>query len=361
MPNKTLLYVGTYTRPAPHLVTANGKGIYVYEFDTETGRLTHLHTIEGIDSPSFLAIDSHKRYLYAVSEVWGWKEGVISAYAINQGSGELTYINKQATQGGVCPYIRGDNTDRYVLMVNYWEGKNAAVFAIREDGGVAPTTCTIEYSGSGIRHNHPRSHCIELDPTNQYAYIADLGIDKIVVYRFDTSQGCLIPDTVPSIEVEPGSGPRHITFHPDGKFAYVIQELAGTVTAFVYDPRNGALQKLQTVSTLPAGYTGPIQAADLHLTPSGKYLYGSNRGHDSIVIYTVDEQTGTLTLIGHRSTQGKTPRNFAVDPTGTFLLAANQDSDTIVVFKIDPQSGHLEETGQIVACPTPACLKMIQV
>ncbi|MHB8626487.1 MAG: lactonase family protein [Aggregatilineales bacterium] len=361
MTNKTLLYVGTYTRPAPYLNTTNGKGIYVYEFDRETGHLTHLHTIEGIDNPSYLALDSRNRYLYAISEVWGWKEGVISAYAVNPSNGELTYINKQVTQGGICAYVSVDKTDRYVLMVNFWEGKNAAVFAICEDGGLAPTTCTIEYSSSGVHHDRPHSHCIELDPTNKYACIADLGIDKIMVYQFDAVKGCLVPNAVPGIEMDPASGPRHFIFHPNGKFAYVIQESAGTVTAFAFDASSGTLQKLQTVSTLPAGYSGHIQAADLHLTPSGKFLYGSNRGHDSIVIYAVDENTGMLTYVGNQSTKGKTPRNFAIDPTGAFLLAANQDSDNIVIFKINSQSGQLEETGQITECPTPVCLKMVQV
>src|SRR5258708_2764867 len=361
MPEKTLLYVGTYTRPAPYLDATNGKGIYVYEFDTTTGKLTRLHEVEGIDNPSYLAIDSQNRWLYAISEVWGWKESTISAYAIDKTSGELTYLNKQATQGGISAYVRVDRTDRHVLLVNFWEGKNAAVFDIREDGGLAPTTCTVEYSGVGVHHDRPHSHCIELDPSDQYAYIVDLGIDKIMMYRFDAKNGCLTPNAAPNIDLEPGAGPRLVVFHPNGQFAYVMQEVIGAVTVFAHDANSAALRKLQTVSALPPGYSGPLQAADIHLTPSGKFLYGSIRKHNSIAIFTVDENTGMLTYVENQSTKGQTPRNFAIDPTGTFLLAANQDSDNIITFKINQQAGRLEETGHITDCPTPACLKMIQV
>ncbi len=361
MPTKTLLYVGTFTRPAPYVDATNGKGIYVYEFDTSTGKLTHLHDVEGIDSPSYLAIDSQNRWLYAASEVWGWKEGTISAYAIDKTSGELTYLNKQVTQGGICAYVKVDHTDRHVLVANFWEGKNVASFAIREDGGLAPVTCTVEYSGVGVHHDRPHTHCVELDPSNQYAYVVDLGIDKIMYYRFDAKNGCLTPGTIPGIDLESSSGPRFFIFHPNGKFAYVMQEAIGAVTAFKYESNNGVLHKLQTVSALPPGYSGPLQAADIHLTPSGKFLYTSIRKHNSIAIFAVDEKTGLLTYVENQSTKGQTPRNFAIDPTGTFLLAANQDSDNIITFKINQQSGRLEETGHITDCPTPACLKMIQV
>ncbi|HLY24977.1 MAG TPA: lactonase family protein [Aggregatilineales bacterium] len=359
-PEKTLLYVGTYTQPLSYHASAKGKGIYVYEFDAATGTLTPLHEVEGIDNPSYLAIDSQKRWLYAISEVRGWKESTISAYGIDKSSGKITYLNKQVTQGVICAYVTVDHSDHYVLLVNWYEGKNAAVLAIREDGGLAPTTCTVEYSGIGVNNDRPHSHCIELDPSNRYAYIAEMGLDKIMIYQFDTKKGCLMPNTVPSVDLEPGSGPRHFVFHPNGKFAYLIQETIGTITAFSHDAGTGALLKLQTISALPPGYSGPVQAADIHVIPSGKFLYASIRKQNSIAIFAVDEKTGLLAYIENQPTKGQTPRNFAIDPSGTFLLVANQDSDKIVVFKINQKYGRLEETGQVADCPTPACLKMIQ-
>lgn len=362
--SRTLLYVGTYTRPAPYLSTTNGQGIYVYSVDPANGALTYLSEAQGIDSPSYLEIDHHNRCLYAVSEVWGWEEGLCSAYRIDVQTGALSYINKQPTQGGINAYVSIDKTDHYVLAVNYWNGKSVVVFPIREDGGLAPLSDAVQHHGSGpvaARQDRSHAHCAVPDPTNKFVFVADLGIDKIMIYKLDLENGKLIPNDIPSLDLASGAGPRHFVFHPNGQFAYVIQELNSTISAMSYDSTRGALELLQTVPALPEGYTGDSHCADLHVAPSGKFLYGSNRGHDSIVIYAIDENTGRLSYVGHQSTKGKTPRNFAIDPTGAFLLAANQDSDTIVTFRIDPQTGLLAETGNIAPVPTPVCLKMIQI
>ncbi len=361
--SKTIAYVGTYTRPDPSLPGINGQGIYVYSFDSDSGALTLLSETQGIDSPSYLAIDATKRHLYAVSEVWGWEECTLSAYRIDPESGALTYINKQVTQGGLSCFVSVDKTNRYALVANYWSGKGVVVFPIREDGGIDPISSAVQHHGSGpntVRQDRSHAHSAQTDPTNTYVFVPDLGIDKVMIYRLDHEHGTLIPNTVPSLNLPPGTGPRHFVFHPNGRFAYVIGELAATITALSYDQSSGALDALQTVSTLPEGDTGIKFSADLHITPSGKFLYGSNRGHDSIVIYTVDEHTGKLTYVGHQSTLGSTPRNFAIDPTGAFLLVANQNSDTIVTFRVDSQTGLLHEIGQISA-PTPVCIKMIEL
>jgi 6-phosphogluconolactonase len=209
------------------------------------------------------------------------------------------------------------------------------------------------------RQDAPHGHCILADAANRYVFVSDLGIDKLMSYRFDAQNGQLTFNS--SVSLAPGAGPRHFVWHPNGKFAYIIQELNSTMTAMAYDATNGSFDVLQTGSTLPAGFTGITSCAAIQIAASGKFLYGSNRWSDTIVIYAIDDQTGLLTLVGHQSTHGKTPRDFAIDPTGTYLLAANQDSDTVVTFRIDPATGKLQDIGQVVEIPTPVCLKMIQI
>jgi 6-phosphogluconolactonase len=256
-----------------------------------------------------------------------------------------------------------DATGRFVLVANYGSG-SVCVLPIGRDGGLGDAADVVQHQGSSVnprRQQGPHAHSITLDAANRYAFAADLGIDKVMVYRLDTASGKLIPNDPPWAQVKPGAGPRHFDFHPSGKYAYLINELDSTITAFAYDASRGIIREIQTVPTLPADFRGASTCADVHVSPSGKFLYGSNRGHDSIVIFRIDEATGRLSYVGHELTQGKTPRNFAIDPTGTFLLAANQNSDTIVTFRIDQQTGKLTPTGHVAEAPMPVCLKLMPI
>jgi 6-phosphogluconolactonase len=362
--SRILLYVGTYTHPEPFLKSATGQGIYLLELDPETGALTPIGEPADIDSPSFLAISPDENVLYAVSEVSTWPEGTVTAYKIDRTTGSLTFINKQGTLGRSTTYVSVDPSNRVVMVANYGDGRSAAIFPIRPDGGVAQASDSVAHSGTGLiesRQDKPHSHSIQADPTHRFAYVADLGIDKIMIYQLDTENGRLLPNTTPSLDLPPGTGPRHFAFHPNGRFAYVIGELNSSITTLAVDSETGSLKALQTVPTLPEGVDpASSHASDIHIHPSGKFIYGGNRGHDSLVIYAVDNETGHLTYRGHQSSFGSTPRNFAIDPTGRFLLVANQNSGTIITFRIDLQTGALHETGNVASIPTPVCLKMLE-
>ncbi len=254
-----------------------------------------------------------------------------------------------------------DRTGRFVLVANY-TGGNVSVFAVRRDGRLSSATDVVQHHGSSVNKEHqggPHAHCLILDHANRYAFAADLGLDKVLIYRFDARAGKLTPGKEPWAQLKPGAGPRHFTFHPNGRYAYVINELDSTLTAFSYDAVNGTLHSMQTVSALPKDFSGNNDCADLHVSPSGKFLYGSNRGHNSVVVFAINESTGKLTYLEHTATQGKTPRNFAVDPTGRFLLVANQESDTVVTLRIDRVTGRLKPTGHVAEVPTPVCLKFL--
>ena len=352
-----LLYIGTYT-------SGRSEGIYIYRMNLMTGELKHFKTVKGVVNPSFLAIDSQRHHLYAVNEVMelaGKPGGGVSAFAIDEKSGDLRFLNQQSSLGGAPCHVTVDRTGKFVLVANYGGG-NVSVLPIQRDGSLGAATDMVQHQGSSIntqRQKGPHAHCIILDRSNRYAFAADLGLDKIMIYRFDAKKGKLTSHKAPSAQVKLGAGPRHFTFHPHSSYAFVINELDSTVTAFIYDGVRGTLKEVQTISTLPEGFSGTNYCADIHVSPSGKFLYGSNRGHDSIVAFAIDERTGKLTLIGHESTRGKTPRNFTIDPTGKFLLAANQGSDTVVSFRIDPVKGSLSPTGHVTEVPTPVCLKLI--
>lgn len=342
------VYVGTYTR-------RGSEGIYVFHYDPASGALSPLSTATGIQNPSFLAIDPQRRYLYAVNEAGG---GAVSAFAIDPATGGLTPLNRQSSHGDGPCHLTVDPTGQYVLAANYSSG-SVCVLPIGEGGALGEATNHIQHEGSSVnprRQRGPHAHSINLDPAGRYAFVPDLGLDKIMIYQLDLDQGVLRPNDEPWVAVHPGAGPRHFAFHPNGQYAYVINEIDSTVTAFAYDPERGRLSELGVVSTLPAGFQDTSWCADLHVAPSGKFLYGSNRGHDSIVIYAIDQDTGMLTLVGFEPTQGKTPRNFGIDPSGTFLLAANQDTDTIVAFRIDADSGTLSPTGHVTSVPAPVCV-----
>lgn len=359
--HRILLYVGTYTRPAPYLGTTNGQGIYVYSVDPASGGLSAVSEMQNIDSPSYLTISPDKRHLYAISEVWLWPEGTLTAYAIDPQTGELSYINKQPTLGSINAYASVDHDNKVAMVANYWDGVSAVVFPIRADGGLAPASDSVSHAGSGVnaaRQDKSHAHCILADPTNSWVYVADLGIDQIVCYRLDHENGRLVKHG--STMLKSGTGPRHMVFHPNGKFLYVIGELSSSIERLVFNSETGELTPMQSVPTLPDGVDHESShCSDIQIHPSGKFIYGGNRGHDSLVIYAVDPQTGHLSYVGHQPTKGETPRNFAIDPTGTYMLVGNQDSNTIVTFRINQQTGSLEETGHVATVPTPVCLKMI--
>jgi len=352
-PQDVLVYVGTYTGKG-------SEGVYVYRLDVSTGALTLVGKTTGLENPSFLAIDLKGRCVYAVRES-GRKGGAVIALSRNPTTGELTILNEQPSGGqGPC-YVTVDREGRFLLAANYGSG-HVAVLPIADDGRLLPPSSAVQHEGSSVnpsRQKEPHAHCIVLDAANRYALAADLGIDKVMVYRLDSEHGKLLPNDPPSAECEPGSGPRHIALHPNGKHVYVIEELSSTIAAFTYDAGSGTLKPFQKIGTLPAGFHGKSTCADIHVHPSGRFLYGSNRGHDSIACFAIDEKTGALRPLSHEPTQGKTPRNFAIDPSGTFLLAANQDSDTIVSFRIDQDTGALTPTGQVCRVSMPVCLKMV--
>ncbi|HXG46506.1 MAG TPA: lactonase family protein [Methylomirabilota bacterium] len=355
-----LVYIGTYTGP-------KSKGIYLSRLNADTGALTPAELAVETPSPSFLALHPSGRFLYAANEVGRFQDqptGAISAFAIARGTGRLQLLNQQPSGGAGPCHLVVDRAGRNVLVANYGGG-NVAALPLEKDGRLKPASAVIQHTGSSVnpqRQKEPHAHSINLDPANRFAYAADLGLDRVLIYRFDSAGGSLVAAQPPFVRVKPGAGPRHFAFHPNGRFAYVINELDCTVTAFRCDPKTGELKTAQTISTLPPGETHQpgFSTAEVQVHPSGKFLYGSNRGHDTIAVFAIDQKTGTLTPVENEPTQGKTPRNFGIDPTGSFLLAANQSSDTIVVFRIDPKSGALEPTGAKIEAPSPVCIKFLR-
>jgi len=353
-----LVYIGTYTSGK-----SKSEGIYIYKLNLLIGELKPYKTIKNVVEPSFLAIDKQHRYLYAVNETEkfeGKNSGAISAFVINQTDGNLQFLNKQPSLGGAPCHVSISDNGKFVLVANYLGG-NVAVFPVEKDGKLGALIDLEQHSGTGAnkdRQEAAHAHSINFDKSNRYAVACDLGIAKILVYKFDSKTGKLELNEQPFFQTRTGAGPRHFAFHPNGKSAFVINELDSTITTFFYDGNRGTLKENQTVPTLPADFSGANTCADIHVSPNGKFLYGSNRGHDSIVSYRIDKK-GKLEFIEHTLTGGKTPRNFAIDPTGKFLLAANQNSGSIVVFRIDEKSGKLTASGIKAQVPMPVCLKLI--
>jgi 6-phosphogluconolactonase len=354
-----LVYFGTYTGK-------KSKGIYVSRLDAATGKLGTAELAAEISSPSFLAAHPKGGFLYAVNEVStfeGKKAGAVTAFSIDKATGKLTQLNQQSSVGpGPCHLVT-DKAGRNVLIANYGGGSVAAL-PVAKDGSLRPASSFVQHTGSSVnkgRQEAPHAHGIYLDPANRFAYVPDLGLDKVLVYEFEASEGKLAANEPSAASVAAGAGPRHFAFHSKGRFAYVINEMNCTVTAFACDPKKGTLTELQTLSTLPAGESvkSGYSTAELYAHPSGKFLYGSNRGHDTIVGYTIDQKTGKLTLIGHTATQGKIPRSFGIDPTGEWLLAGNQNSDTVVVLSIDTRTGRLTPTGQTIEVGAPVSFAFV--
>jgi len=354
-PGELLVYVGTYT-------SGKSEGIYLYKLNLSSGELSHVATTRDVKDPSYLTLAPSRRYLYAVNELEefaGQKTGAVSAFAVDQRTGDLRLLNQQPSLGGSPCYVVVDRTGKFVLVANY-SGGNVAVFPVDRNGSLGAAADVRQNEGSSVnteRQQGPHAHCIELDATNRFAYVCDLGTDKIMIFRFNQRQGKLIPGKVPWVQAKAGAGPRHLTFHPGGKFAYVLNELHATVTAFAHDRVDGNLKEIQTTPTLPRETTAADTGADIHVSPDGRFLYCSNRGHDSIAAFKIDQRNGGLTFVAHEPAGGKTPRNFAIDPTGTFLLVANQKSDNIVTFRRDRKTGRLSATGHAAEVPSPVCLK----
>jgi 6-phosphogluconolactonase len=359
-PNTMLVYIGTYTGP-------KSKGIYVSRLDLAAGTLSTPELAAASANPSFLAIHPTRELLYAVNEIGqyeGKPSGSVSAFAIERATGTLKALNQQPSVGAGPAHITVDHGGRNVLVANYGGG-SVAVLPIAADGTLKAATAFMQHAGSSVnasRQKEPHAHSVIVDSRDRFAYVADLGIDKVMVYRLDAAAGTLTAADPAFTAVQAGAGPRHVSLHPNGRYAYVINELTNSVTAFTRDAERGALTTMQTVSTLPAGTEAPptFSTAEVLVHPSGRFLYGSNRGHDSITLFTIDEKTGRLTFVETQPTQGSTPRGFGIDPTGAYLIAGNQRSDTVIVFRIDQKTGRLTPTGSKIEVGAPVSVKFLK-
>jgi len=349
------VYVGTYT-------DGTSRGIYRLTFDAVTGALTEPALAVEARNPSFLALHPAGRFLYAVGEIssfGGAKTGTVSAFAIDAKTGHLALLSEQPSEGADPCHLVVDRTGRNVLVANY-SGGTVAVLRIGADGRLARASSVRTHLGTGpnkSRQEKAHAHGIYLDAAERFALSPDLGADRVFVYRFDAAKGTLEPHG--AAPLEPGSGPRHLAFHPSGRFVYVINELLSTVTAFSYDAERGSLAPLQTVSTLPAGFAGESSTAEVAVSPDGRFVYGSNRGDDSLAVFAVDPSSGRLTAKGHAPVGGKTPRHFTIDPSGRFVLAAHQDSGTIAVLRLDPATGMPAPAEATVRVDKPVCLRPV--
>lgn len=352
-----LAYVGTYS-------DRGGKGIYAYRFDSKTGKLVDLGLAVATPDPSFLAISKDGKFLYAVNETstyQGQPTGSVSSFAIHKDTGKLTPLNTLSSRGPGPAHLVIDRSGKSLLVANY-DGGNVAVFPILENGSLGDASAFVQHKGSSVvpdRQKGPHAHDIAMSPDNRFALVADLGLDQIIVYPFDANKGTL--GTPHVVKVHPGAGPRHLAFSPSGKFVYLINEIQCTINSFSYSAANGDLQELQTVSTLPKDFKGANDTAEIEVHPSGRFLYGSNRGQDSVVLFAIDPAKGTLTNAGFTLTRGKTPRNFAIDPTGHWLFAENHESDNFVIFKIDEKTGQLTPQGDALHVPAPVCIKFVAI
>ena len=348
-----LVYFGTYTG-------AKSKGIYVSRFDPATGRLTAPELAAATASPSFLALDPSRRFLYAAGEtsfLEGKRVGAVSAFSVNAKTGRLTFLNRQSSGGeGPC-HVAVDQTGKCLLVANYGDGSIAAL-PIQADGALAEPGTVIQHKGSSVnptRQAGPHAHSMTIDAANRFVLACDLGLDQVLVYRFDAAKATLVANDPPFVAVKPGLGPRHLAFHPSGRVVFLISEMGSALTAFSYDAKRGTLKEVQTISTLPKEFAGNSAGAEVQVHPSGKFVYGSNRGHDSIAVFGFDANRGQLTSLQSQPTQGKIPRHFALDPTGQWLLAENQGSDSVVVFRVDAKTGQLSPTEQRISVGSPVC------
>ena len=356
-PKEFFVYIGTYTK-------TEEQGIHWLKLEMATGKLTAVGKLAGQKNPSFLAIHPNKKFLYAVNEIGnykGEKAGGVSAYSINPKTGALTFLNQQSSKGGAPCHLVVDATGRNVLVANY-TGGSVVSLPISRKGRLRKASSFMQHEGSSVlkpRQAAPHGHSINVSPGNKFAVAADLGLDKVLVYGFNAKGGKLTPAGF--TKVAPGAGPRHFAFHPNGKFAYVINEITLTVTAFGWHEAKGKLSELQTITTLPVEPGKGMSTAEVQVHPSGKFLYGSNRGHNTIAVFSINGKTGKLKAIQHQSTLGKTPRNFGIDPTGKFLIVANQSSGDVFTFLINQNTGELKPNSHSVKVPMPVCVKFLDL
>ncbi|MCX8156904.1 MAG: lactonase family protein [Verrucomicrobiae bacterium] len=346
-------YVGSYTGP-------KSKGIQYFQFDASTGRLSGGALAAEVANPTWLVVHPSRKYLYALSEVGGAQGGGITAFALEAASGRLTRLNTQSSGGNGPCHLAVDRTGQCLLVANYGSGSVAAL-PIRADGSLGEAASLIQHQGASVnpqRQKGPHAHSVDVDPANRFVLVCDLGLDKVLTYRLEPAKALLAPAEPPHVATAPGAGPRHLAFHPNGRWVYVINELNNTVVQYAYQADKGSLTPLSTIPTLPEGFTGQNTTAEIAVHPNGRFVYGSNRGHDSIVVYAVDANTGRLTLVQHHPSGGKTPRHFALDPSGRWLLSGNQTSGNLVVLAVDNATGRLSETGHSVEVPA-VCVQFV--
>lgn len=352
-----LVLVGTYTGE-------HSDGILAFRFDEGTGTLAPAGLAAAARNPSFLAAHPNGRWVYAVNEIADYddeKGGSVTAFAMDAATGRLRELNRQPSRGGAPCHLSIDGTGRVLLVANY-SGGNVTALPIAEDGSLGAPSSVGQHQGRSVhpeRQKRPHAHSVRVDATNRFVVAADLGIDQLLVYRLEPDGPTLRAHEPPSVRLSPGAGPRHFAFHPGGRWLYAINELQSTVTVFRWDGATGTLASHQTIPTVPDDARGDNSTAEIAVHPSGRFVYGSNRGHDSIVVYAVDEASGVLRLVGHHSTRGRTPRHFSLDPSGRWLIAANQDSHSLVVFEVDERTGSLTAHGEPVQAGAPVCVLFV--
>jgi 6-phosphogluconolactonase len=362
-PNATLVYAGTYTK-------GKSKGIYVFRLQTENLEVSQNITLVPLGlageavNPSYLELDPKRRLLFAVNETdmfQGKPGGAVSVFSVDRSTGKLTLLNQQPSKGAGPCHLALDKDGRNVLVANYGGG-SVTVLPVGPDGKLGEPSDFVQHSGKSVnpdRQAGPHAHCVTLDPANKFAFVCDLGLDKVMAYRFDSAKGKLTPADPAFTQVKAGAGPRHMVFRPDGRFAYVINELNSTITGFSYDPESGHLKEIETVSTLPPYFDGKNTAAEIGIHPTGKFLYASNRGNETVVLFDVDRDKGTLTYIEEQGTGGKTPRQFGIEPSAKHLTIANQDTDTLLICRIDAGNGRLKPSGVFATVPSPTCVQFL--
>jgi|SRR5579872_242289 len=362
---KTLMFVGCCNRALPYFATANGEGISAFDFDEATGRTSPLGVTPGIDNPTFIAVSPDGRTLYATSEILGWNEGTVTAYAINRATGGLDYLNKQPTRGSIAAQMSFDRAGKYLLLVNYGVGlmtqkpnRSVVVFPLLPDGSVGAPIAEATHSGPGhdpIRQDRPHAHCVLPTPDNRYIIVSDLGLDQLIAYRFD---GGITQQT--QLTLPPGSGPRHFVFHPHSLHAYVANELNSTVASLDFDAADGQLAVRSITATVPDTAIAGNHCSEIKISADGRWLYVGNRGHDSLSRFSIDKATGAAKLVGNTPSGGKTPRHFAFDPSGAFLAVANQDSDSVAIFSVNPESGDLTMLPDATQTGTPTSVAFVR-
>jgi 6-phosphogluconolactonase len=369
MAPSTLMVVGSLNRETPYFRGAHGPGLSVYAFDETTGTTTLLQETRGVDNPTFLSVTPDGRHIYANSEVFGWAEGLVSAFRMTPSPPRLRPINAQPAMGSITAHNSFDATGRFLLVANYamgvaedeGPGQAVVVFPLRPDGGLAPAVSSAPHTGRGpnaVRQERAHAHCVRVSPDNRFAIVADLGLDALFAYPFDAGTGRLGQPR--RTDVTPGSGPRHFLFHPNGALALIVGELDSTVTSLRYDAASGGFATLDRVSVIPVGATGN-HCADIQLHANSRVCYVSNRGHDSVAQVGVDPESGRLTMLGTTPCGGPCPRNLALDPSGRILAVANQNGDNIAFFAVDGETGALRQARDPLAIGTPMCIKFARI